>query len=397
MQHAREARLGITRMAGAAAVSLALLAVLFDAVTPVQANVAIVYGLPLVAAVMTRRRGLLWGLAALLSCAAFVVYWAELPGSGPAPGFFLVNRMLAVAALLLTAALLHLRIVALDRMEAQRRLLSERKEELEAAYRRIADQNRELESRRQQAEDDSGRKSRLLASVSHDLRTPLSTISLVAEAIRRSAQDPSLALNVPALAGRLQANARNIGELITGVLDAAQLESGRIECHESRFSLNELVAEQCAAHAPLAEQKNLRLAAELHEELWLCIDRVMLGRVLSNLLGNAIKFTAAGGVSVSVRRMPSGLVLRVRDTGVGIPAECQKCIFEEFSQVHRQGGSREKGWGLGLAISRRLVALMGGTLSVESEPQRGSVFNVALPERCLIDPALEQRSATECA
>ena len=374
-------------IANTAAVLIALLEVFIDAITPIEANVSVVYGIPLVIAVMTRRRALLWRLTAFLMAATFIVYRAEiLPGAFSLHEPFFVNRLLAAVALLVTAALLHMRILVVDRVEAQRRLLKLRKEELEAAYRHIEQQNRELERRRREAEEASGRKTRMLASVSHDIRTPVNTINLMANVIRRTAEDPALATQVPGLAQRLQANASSLATLVSEVLDLTRFESGHVEVHESRFSLNELIREQCAALSPLAEAKQLRLCADVPEEmLWLRSDPVMLGRILSNLIGNAIKFTAAGTVTVSTARTAENLFIGVRDTGVGIPPECRQCIFDEFAQVHKPGALHQKGWGLGLAICRRLAALLGGSITVESELNRGSLFSISLPIACVLE------------
>jgi signal transduction histidine kinase len=237
--------------------------------------------------------------------------------------------------------------------------------ELRRCHEEITRQNEELHRRRQEAEEASGRKTRLLASVSHDMRSPLHAINLTAEVIRCTAADPALAAKVPGLARRLQANAAALGDLVSDLLDISSLESGRVERHDGELSLNELLAEESRRWLPLAQAK--------------------LARVLGNLVTVAIKFTEAGGVTLSAGLTPEEAVdIRVHDTRVGIPAESLGRIFDEFAQLRNPGRDPTKGWGLGLAICRRLVELMGGAVSVESQLDQGSVFSARLPPSCVL-------------
>jgi signal transduction histidine kinase len=381
-------------LAGLFAVLLAVLEVFLDWNTWVELNVSILYALPLVPAAAARSRRLLWGLALSLVGMTFVVYATQVArGAFSLREPFFVNRLLSAITVLLTAVLLHAWTLALDALEAQGRAMKEQNEHFDAANREllrcqqeITRQNEELDRRRQEAEDASGRKTRLLATMSHDLRSPLHSINLLAEVLRRTADDPSLAAEVPGLAQRLQANALSLANLVSDVLDVSSLDSGRVELHESEFSLNELLAEECRRLLPLARAKGLWLASEPTEPfLRLRADRVKLARVLDNLLSNAIKFTETGGVTVSADLMPERAVrIYVRDTGVGIAAADLGRVFDEFSQLHNPERDRTKGWGLGLAICRRLVEVMGGEIAVESQPNRGSVFMVRLPPSCAV-------------
>jgi signal transduction histidine kinase len=382
-------------VAGVLALCLAALLVFVDWITWIQFNEAIVYTLPLVLAAMARSRRLLWWLALFLLGTTFAVYVVQIgPGLFSPREPFFVNRVLAAVTLLLTAGLLHAWTLALDKLEEQGLRLKVQNEQLDAANREllrcqveITRQNEELEHRRREAEEASGRKTRLLASVSHDIRTPLNAINLMADVIRRASDNPALAANVPGLAQRLQANALALGDLVSDLLDISSLDSGRVELHESEFSLNELLDEECRGLLPLAQAKNLALVAEpVVPPVWLRADRVKLARVLNNLVNNAIKFTAAGRVTLTAGLTPERAVLvRVQDTGAGIAAESLERIFDEFAQLHDPGHEQTKGWGLGLAICRRLVELMGGAITVESQLNRGSVFSVRLPPSCVLD------------
>jgi signal transduction histidine kinase len=381
-------------VAGALAVGLAAVQVFIDWSTWIELNVSIVYTLPLVLAAMARSRRLVWGLALLLVGTTFAVYAVQIgPGAFSPREAFFVNRVLAAVTVLVTAGLLHAWTLALEKLEEQGRCLKAQNEQLDAANREllgcqveIARQNEELDRRRREAEEANGRKTRLLASVSHDIRSPLSVINLTAEVIRRTADDPALATKVPGLAQRLQANALAATELVSDVLDVSALDSGRVELHESEFALDELLAAECRRLLPLAQTKNLALTAEpAAPGLWVKADRVKLGRVLSNLVTNAIKFTGAGGVTLAAGLTPERAVLIwVCDTGVGIASEDAGRIFDEFEQARTRERDLAKGWGLGLAICRRLVGLMGGAITVESQVGRGSVFSVRLPPSCVV-------------
>jgi PAS domain S-box-containing protein len=260
-----------------------------------------------------------------------------------------------------------------------------------AAFADITDQKnlqRELDIRRREAEETSVRKTRFLAAVSHDIRTPVNAINLMAEIIRRYAGDPAVAPQIPELAQKLQANALALVELVSDVLDLARFDSGKVDLVESEFALGELLAEECRQLQPLAQDKGLQLIYEpLDRPIWLRTDKVKLARVVSNLVGNAIKFTSQGQVRVSAEltsNLERRVSIHVRDTGVGIPTQHLPLIFDEFAQVHNPERDRSKGTGLGLAISKRLVEVMGGSIGVDSASGQGSTFTVSLPASCVV-------------
>ena len=368
---------------GVLAVLLAALEALVDWTTWIQLNISLVYGLPLLLAAAARSRRLLWALTGVLIGITFIVYSMQIP-----PGLFslrepfFVNRVLSSAAMLLTAGLGHIWIKATEQLDAQRRTLKDNNEALRAAnlelvrhQELIANQNEELERRRREAEEASSRKSRLLASVSHDIRQPINIINLTAEVMLGLAENPALT----ALAQRLKSNSQSMTELISDLLDMAQIDSGRIHLSETVFSLNDLIVAQCGELGVLAKAKGLHLEAELLDEpIKLRTDRGKLSRVLSNLIGNAIKFTEEGRVTVSATRSLGGdALITVRDTGIGIAPEQLDRIFDEFAQMHKPNKART-GWGLGLAICRRLVDMLEGSITVESVPGQGSTFTLTI-------------------
>jgi len=242
---------------------------------------------------------------------------------------------------------------------------------------------RELDVRRREAEEASVRKTRFLAAASHDIRTPANAISLIAELIKRTADNPAMASEIPELAQEMHQSAMSLVNLVTNVLDVTRFETGKLDLHETEFPLAPLLEEEVRQTLPLAQAKGLEY--ELEEPpaaLWLTTDRVKLGRVLGNLLGNAIKFTDKGSVRMRARRNDAGgAEIEVADTGIGVSPDNQDKIFDEFFQLFDP--QRSKGSGLGLAISKRLVEAMGGTLSVSSVVGQGSTFTVSLPPTCV--------------
>ena len=379
------------------AIVLAAAEVVVDLGTWVELDIATIYGIPLVLAAFTRNRRLLWGLMAALTLATFIAYTLQIPvGAFELHEALFVNRVLDAVALLLTAGLLHVWMASLDIREAQAHLLQEQNRKLEVANdlliareSQIVRQNEELIRRRLEAEDASGRKTRLLNAVSHDIRNPVNAINLMAEVIRRTAEDPALVTQVPRMARRLQSNARSLVALVSEVLDTAHLDSGLLQRRDSTFSLNEFIDAARRDLAPLAEAKLLHLNAEMPERI-ICVrtDRIKLDRIITNLLTNAIKFTTKGSVTISAADTVDGAgLIRIRDTGIGIAEGELERIFGEFAQLDTAVGERDRGWGLGLAICRRLADFIGATIAVESKVDVGTAFTVRLPPECVLDIA----------
>jgi signal transduction histidine kinase len=345
-------------------VLLAALLVVVDFETWIELDVAVLFGLPLVLAAMAGKRRLIWALVAVLLLVTFFVYSLQIPaGAFSIREPFFVNRVLDATAVLLLALLLHALTLAIEQIKRQSD--------------QIARQNAELERRRREAELASERKTRLLASLSHDLGTPLTSIHVIAQLIRGGAQRENG--EVTDLAHILEASARSLSELVSDLLELSSIDSGRLELRPTRFSLSELLTEECRSLRPLASGKGLRLDVEPMPEIRVRADRVKLARIARNLLTNAIKYTAAGRVSVNCALANGKVLIRVEDTGIGIAAQDVERIFAEFAQLANGQTEENRGWGLGLAIARRLVELMGGTIAVQSEPGRGSIFTVRLP------------------
>jgi signal transduction histidine kinase len=250
----------------------------------------------------------------------------------------------------------------------------------------------EIEEKRKAAEDASVQKTRFLAAVSHDVRTPANAISLLAELIERCAKDPERAHQVPALAANLWSNARAMIDLVSDVLDLTRFDSGRLDLDLSEFSVNEIIRSEVRQALPLAERRGLVLRHELPEcEVTIRSDRTKLARVLANFVSNAVKFTEAGEIRVECREeAQGGLTIEVIDSGIGIPGEHVGSIFDEFFQLRNPERNREKGAGLGLAICRRLLDALGFPVSVKSLVGIGTTFSIHVPAGCVINGAAKR-------
>jgi signal transduction histidine kinase len=245
----------------------------------------------------------------------------------------------------------------------------------------------ELDSRRKQAEDESLRKSRFLAAVSHDVRTPANAIGLLAELIRGYADDPSQVAEIPEAAQELQRSSSSLVNLVSDVLDLTRLDLGRLELRLSDFDFNQWLCEGFNQLQPLVEKKKLRFECEpLPVSIRMRADRIKLSRVLNNLIDNAIKYTERGQVHVSAEQLADHRPrISVSDTGIGITPENLGAIFDEFAQLKSPDRAKGTGSGLGLSISKRLVEIMGGRLEVISEVGKGSTFSFTLPSSCVIE------------
>jgi signal transduction histidine kinase len=355
-------------------------------------NVAVLYSIPLVVVAAGRHRRLLWALAFGLLCMTFAVYLFQVPhGATASRPSFLNDRVLAAASILLTAGILdawlrsqRVRDHQAHAIEQQNVRLAAVNAELLAHREEISIKNEELEQSRSEIEKISNRKTQMLASISHDIRSPIQAITLMAEVIKRTAEKSEPAGKIPALAQRLQANAISVVDLLSEIIDIASFDTGRITINNTEFDLDELIALLRERVLPMAESKGLDLIAE-PSQLRLRTDRVKLGRAIGNLVGNAIKFTGAGSVTVSCGLTKKDtLFVRVADTGCGIkPADLDR-IFAEFAQINQSPVQLGGGWGLGLAISRRMVHLLGGEIEVQSVPGQGSAFIVTLPPSCVV-------------
>lgn len=224
--------------------------------------------------------------------------------------------------------------------------------------------------------------SEFLASVSHELRTPLHAILQFSE-ILLGEKPGALNGEQKRQIGIVQLSGRSLLNLINDILDLSKIEAGKMEASWQEFDPVEMIREIAATIRPLCLDKGLALHVAHAPSLPRAIvsDRYMLARVLTNLLGNAVKFTDRGEVRVMAEYHNRELILHVRDTGAGIPAARIKEIFEPFHQLENSATRKHRGTGLGLAICRRLTDILGGQIDVRSEEGKGSTFTIRLPVR----------------
>lgn len=230
-----------------------------------------------------------------------------------------------------------------------------------------------------ESREESKRKTFFLNAISHDLRTPLNGLILQANLAELHAAGGDNTAVTESIE-QIKAAARRTADMLDGLLEYARLDGAGDSLNESEFDLSEIIRDTMHAHAAMAARKSLALRGAGETGLLVCTDRLKLDRILNNLLSNAIKFTASGSITVDVERVQRNVQIHVIDTGAGIAPEHRARLFEEFFQVHNDERDRQKGFGLGLAICKRLVQQLGGELRVHSTPGLGSRFTVVLPE-----------------
>jgi signal transduction histidine kinase len=240
----------------------------------------------------------------------------------------------------------------------------------------------EIEDKSRQLELASQRKSQFLASMSHELRTPLNAVIGLTEMMVTNAARFGTEKALEPLR-RVNAAGTHLLSLINEILDLSKIEAGKLELNPEPVNLARLIDEVIGTAGQLAEKNQNRLIVEAQDNLGLIhADSMRLKQILLNLLSNACKFTKEGEVVLRVRKVADGrdwVELAVADTGIGMTAEQQAKLFQDFTQADSLTARRYGGTGLGLAISRKLARMMGGDVTVASEPGKGSVFTVRLP------------------
>jgi len=269
---------------------------------------------------------------------------------------------------------------------ASREQLDERKrvEEELTKYREhleelVEERTAELAVAKEQAESADRLKSAFLATMSHELRTPLNSIigftgvilqGIVGE-VREEQREPLT---------MVKNSANHLLSLINDLLDVSKIEAGKVDLFLGGFLLDDLVNEAVETFSPAVSKKDLELLTDIPNNITLFSDKRRMKQVLMNLIGNAVKFTESGRVTIAARTVgDENLEIRVSDTGIGIRAEDMGKLFRAFQQIDASLTRKYEGTGLGLHLSKKILTLLGGSISARSEYGKGSEFSFVLP------------------
>ena len=266
-----------------------------------------------------------------------------------------------------------------EQLEHQNLELETQKRELAVQTNELAEQNAALELQKRQLDEANQLKSAFLSNMSHELRTPLNSVIALSGVLNRR-----LANAIPSeeygYLEVIERNGKNLLDLINNILDLSRIEAGREDISVVRFAVHEWVDSIVTMLEPLAREKNITLTTVIGDDLPpLVSDPNKCRHILQNLVGNALKFTEAGFVEISARRVGTDLQVLVRDTGIGISSAHLPHIFDEFRQADDSTSRKYGGTGLGLAIARKYAVMLGGGIAVESTPGMGSTFVLRLP------------------
>ncbi len=266
-----------------------------------------------------------------------------------------------------------------EREGALQQVHRELEQRVQARTAQLAAANKELELQNREVERATRLKSRFLASMSHELRTPLNAIvgfsDLLAEGV-----PGELNPKQKRFVNHIKQGSAHLLQLINDILDLSKIEAGQLELHCEHFHMKDALPEVLSTIRPLAMAKNIQVEHMLEIDRPAYADRVRFKQILYNLLSNAVKFTPQDGrISIACAEDEDFVCISVTDTGIGIRAEDQAVVFEEFRQVEGGKDSTQEGTGLGLAITKRLVEQQGGKLSLVSELGKGSRFSFTLP------------------
>jgi signal transduction histidine kinase len=264
-------------------------------------------------------------------------------------------------------------------LAAARRDAENLRTELEETNRGVLALYAELDAQADQLREATELKSRFLAYMSHEFRTPINAIRSIARLLIDRVDGP-LTEEQQRQVEFIQQSATEFAEMVDDLLDLAKVEAGRVEISPAWFEMVDLFSALRGMFKPVLTNPDVNLVFEEPADIpRLFTDDRKLSQILRNFISNALKFTQKGEVRVTARREGDRVTFAVSDTGIGIAPEFQRVIFEEFAQVQSPLQKRLRGTGLGLSLAKKLAELLGGSVRVESEPGQGSTFSVTIP------------------
>jgi len=283
-----------------------------------------------------------------------------------------------------------------EELEEKARLLAEQNEEVEKRTREIEDARRALEQKAEQLALTSKYKSQFLANMSHELRTPLNSLLILSKQLSDN-KEQNLSIKQVEMAQTIRRAGSDLLTLINDILDLSKIESGTTSVDMTEQRVTDICDDVERTFRGVAQERGLIFGIHVDEDVPDAIetDQTRLMQILKNLLSNAFKFTAHGSVELGLTRVArevdgefgSYVAFSVRDSGIGIPADKHNVIFEAFQQADMSTARKYGGTGLGLAISREIAGLLGGDMTVESEPGTGSIFTFYHPLVRTLRPA----------
>lgn len=300
-----------------------------------------------------------------------------------------VNYTIGFVVVIMTAAFLMCCGIYYMNQRQQRKIMREREAEREQ-------HNRELTEALQAARLASSAKTMFLSNMSHDIRTPMNAVIGFTTLLERDAASPD---KVRQYTKKIMASGQHLLSLINDILEVSRIESGKVVLNEEEFALNDLISSIDAIVRPMANEKRQEFHIEIRDisHEYLIGDETRMNQILINLLSNAVKYTKEGGdiwlriIGLKQRFSQFERIrIEVEDNGYGMTPEYLKTIFDVFTRAENSTTNRVQGTGLGMAITKNLVELMGGTIEVFSEPDRGSLFRVDM-ELCISESEKEKR------
>jgi len=242
------------------------------------------------------------------------------------------------------------------------------------------------------AEAANSAKSTFLANMSHEIRTPMNAILSITEIL---IQEENVPAKIEDGLGKIYSSCSLLLGIINDILDFSKIEAGKLDIMPAEYKVASMINDSAQLNMMRIEDKPIKFEIEIDENIpaKLIGDELRIKQILNNMLSNAFKYTDAGKVTLSVDFKEACLVLSVRDTGYGMTQEQLSKLFDEYARFQRKKGKTVEGTGLGLPIAKRLINLMGGEINVESEPGKGSLFVVRLPQKTVDGEALGKEVA----